>query len=516
MVPSQAAALAKRAAGAGLLKVEEAREILAQCRRVDDAKSIRDQAEAIRAYLRQQNASRDAQNDAAEIKLRAERRLGELLAEQKETGERDAGRGGDRKSRLQDATVKRPPTLEELGIEKTAAKRWQDVAKVPEERFEEYIQAMRVSPVGEITTAGLSRLAVDQHRSAAMADDNEDERFTPRVLIEALHKAYRFDVDAAGHEAAPASQVIGRAWLPSVDGLKQSWKDERVFVNPPFSQCAAWVEKADRSVRKEGCPLVVMVLPAVRTEQDWWQKHIEQWRDDPQHNVQVTTRFLPGRTRYGQPLDPEGAEAGSPRFGSVLVMWARGQEANLRQLDLTGGELELVAAEAAPAAAPEIREDGLPKLPKGFGWALGGATVSKAHIFRLKDQGIGLCGVHPLGVGRYASGGDRLCSTCRLRLDTITEEKKLKVAPAKKDAPLIRWTKIKNSGFNGRGEKGRYYKVRREPSGYCWERPGSAVGCGGAGPFKTVEEAKAAAERAERERLRFDAAEKAKKKGRAA
>ena len=64
-----------------LLKVEEARDLLAQCKRVDDAKAIRDKAEAIRVYLRNQKASADAQNDAAEIKLRAERRLGELLQE---------------------------------------------------------------------------------------------------------------------------------------------------------------------------------------------------------------------------------------------------------------------------------------------------------------------------------------------------------------------------------------------------------------------------------------------------
>lgn len=65
--------LAKRSDG-GLLKVEQARQLLAECRRVDDAKLIRDKAQAIAAYLRQQNASAEAQNDAAEIKLRAERR----------------------------------------------------------------------------------------------------------------------------------------------------------------------------------------------------------------------------------------------------------------------------------------------------------------------------------------------------------------------------------------------------------------------------------------------------------
>src|SRR5690606_16795252 len=50
-----------------MLRVEEARAILAECRSVDEAKTIRDKAEAIRAYLTTQKASRDAQNVAAEI-----------------------------------------------------------------------------------------------------------------------------------------------------------------------------------------------------------------------------------------------------------------------------------------------------------------------------------------------------------------------------------------------------------------------------------------------------------------
>lgn len=137
-----------------LLKVEEARQILAECKRVDEAKSIRDKAEAIRAYLRQQNASREAQNDAAEIKLRAERRLGELLQEQKARGER-ADRGNP-KQKSHAATIA-PPTLRDLGIEKTQAARWQDIAKIPEPKFEAYVKEQRERNDGEITTAGLRR-----------------------------------------------------------------------------------------------------------------------------------------------------------------------------------------------------------------------------------------------------------------------------------------------------------------------------------------------------------------------
>src|SRR6266542_3120338 len=74
-------ALAIRAGGANpLARLELARRLLAEVRSVDEVKSIHDLAEAARVYARQARLGLEAQNDSAEIKLRAERRLGELLA----------------------------------------------------------------------------------------------------------------------------------------------------------------------------------------------------------------------------------------------------------------------------------------------------------------------------------------------------------------------------------------------------------------------------------------------------
>ena len=63
-----------------LAKLEKARKLLAECQTIDDAKAIRDQAEAVRVYCKQQSDGLAAQNYAAEIKLRAERKCGQLLA----------------------------------------------------------------------------------------------------------------------------------------------------------------------------------------------------------------------------------------------------------------------------------------------------------------------------------------------------------------------------------------------------------------------------------------------------
>jgi len=62
-----------------LVHYDAARKALALASSIDEVKQIRDQAEVMRQYIRQQKGSFEVQNQAAEIKLRAERRAGEML-----------------------------------------------------------------------------------------------------------------------------------------------------------------------------------------------------------------------------------------------------------------------------------------------------------------------------------------------------------------------------------------------------------------------------------------------------
>jgi N6-adenosine-specific RNA methylase IME4 len=129
-----------------LVLLGEAQRIIAEATSFDQIKEIRDKAEATRKYIESAQLGLVMQNHAAEVKLRAERRAGELLATMKLAG-------GDRRSEKPSGT-----TLEDLGISKHQSSRWQREAAVPEEVFERFVKEANTRSL-ELTTAALLRLA---------------------------------------------------------------------------------------------------------------------------------------------------------------------------------------------------------------------------------------------------------------------------------------------------------------------------------------------------------------------
>lgn len=150
--------------------------------------------------------------------------------------------------------------------------------------------------------------------------DDVDQRCVLPEFFDPLHAIHRFTVDAAASDDA---HVLPRYWTREMDGLIMPWFRERVWCNPPYSNIERWVGKAWEEVQ-DGCALVVMLLPANRCEQGWWQRHVEPFRDcvEPKRGAHLTTRFLSGRMRFKHPVDwarpPKGDR---PPFGCVLLTW---------------------------------------------------------------------------------------------------------------------------------------------------------------------------------------------------
>lgn len=148
------------AGGAQLIRYEQARHALAEAHRVDEVKDIRDKAEAMAAYARQAKDTQLVQY-ATEIKVRAERKAGEMLAKvEKNPGTRGQLSGNRMVRPPADA-----PTLSDMGITRDQSSRWQQVASIPDEHFEAAVE-MAKNSAGEVTTAFMLREAAKSRPSA--------------------------------------------------------------------------------------------------------------------------------------------------------------------------------------------------------------------------------------------------------------------------------------------------------------------------------------------------------------
>ena len=124
-----------------LVRYEAACRALAEAKAVDEVKDIRDKADAMRIYAMQAK-NKTLEVDAAEIRIRAERRLGEMIAAQKATTGLNRGTvvsgnkvGAGQGSPAVDSDDRRP-TLADAGISKDLSSRAQKLAAVPEAEFE--------------------------------------------------------------------------------------------------------------------------------------------------------------------------------------------------------------------------------------------------------------------------------------------------------------------------------------------------------------------------------------------
>jgi hypothetical protein len=117
--------------------------------KVDEVKDIRDKALALEVYARQA-LNIDAETRAARIRIRAERKAGELLHEQEKA---KGGRPAKNPSH-QPTGFEPTKTLTELGISRDQSSQWQRLAGVPKDQFEEALETEdRPSTIGILRTA---------------------------------------------------------------------------------------------------------------------------------------------------------------------------------------------------------------------------------------------------------------------------------------------------------------------------------------------------------------------------
>jgi len=160
-----------------LIHFDKARQELELAATVDEVKNIRDKAEALRLYIRQQGESLEMQNRCAEIKIRAERKAGEMLAETEKNP-------GGRPSRNQSHhATSFSPKLSDIGITKSDSSRWQSIASIPERIFEEHVEQTKAAKQ-ELTSAGALKLSKHLKQKAERQEVIDRIREEPQPLPE--------------------------------------------------------------------------------------------------------------------------------------------------------------------------------------------------------------------------------------------------------------------------------------------------------------------------------------------
>lgn len=143
----------------------------------------------------------------------------------------------------------------------------------------------------------------------ATTDGDRDCWATPRDLFERLDAEFGFVWDLA---AEVWSAKCDCYFTRDQDALAQRWRNINgsLFCNPPFSELKEWAAKA-RYEAAQGA-VVVMLLPAHRCEQPWFQGHVI----GHAHEVRMIRR----RVAYDPPPGLETGADGA-KFPSMVVVW---------------------------------------------------------------------------------------------------------------------------------------------------------------------------------------------------
>jgi hypothetical protein len=302
-----------------LVRYEAARRALAEAHRVDEVKTIRDKAVAMRAYAQQAKDTELIRN-ATEIRFRTERRAGELLREMEKANGADYG-GRPKLDGSRELPFNPPPTLAELGITKTQSSKWQKLAALPEDKFEIRVQHAKAR-VEAMTTS-----APSYHKAVFMG---ENEWFTPSEYIEAAREVLgEIDLDPASHAIAQTTVRAKRFFTALDDGLSRPWSG-RVWLNPPFATglIERFINKLVDEIRS-GRVSASIALTYNHTDTGWFHAAAR---------AAYSICLLSGRVYF---LAPSGEEC-SPRHGQAFFFFG----ADSARFDAIFGKLGLIVRAA--------------------------------------------------------------------------------------------------------------------------------------------------------------------------
>jgi len=237
---------------------------------------------------------------AAEIRLRAKRRVGEIskTLDKAPPGPKDTSHSRD--------VITKAEALKHAGVSKSEAHRCEQLASVDKREFEAFIADR--NEVKEVVSSDQLLKQVTQGKPHVTHNSGENEWYTPTSITKAAADVMGgIDLDPASCEAANRAVGAECYYSLSDNGLTTDWFG-RVWLNPPYKQPAVsqFCEKTIKELLN-GNVSEAIVLTNNFTETEAGQKLL---------TMSDAVCFHAQRIKF---IDTDGAESGAPLQGQMLV-----------------------------------------------------------------------------------------------------------------------------------------------------------------------------------------------------
>ena len=154
---------------------------------------------------------------------------------------------------------------------------------------------------------------------ANVMSSNRQDWETPQYILNYLRdqKGYHFTLDPCSNVA---NHKFAKFYTVDDNGLSQNWQNEVVFVNPPYIESAAWIEKCYNEWHTNNT--IVVMLIASRTDTKAWYNYVSK---------APAIEFLIPRVKF----ELNGQSVGSPTFGSALVYFDNNNHTGVKWVKIT-------------------------------------------------------------------------------------------------------------------------------------------------------------------------------------
>jgi len=188
-----------------LTTVTAASRALAEATTIDEMRDVHAFAEAMRSGARTRGLGIEAENEAAELIFRTERKLGAELRRMADAGERKTDAG----PRHQVA-----PSLDDLGVTTRQSWTWQQLATIPDDAFEEVVAEARSLPDQRLSRVDFIRAWFGRQPKAKVghsdrADTDEWTAAWKRVVV----------------SLADLGEKLDHGWPVVTDRTRRGWQE---------------------------------------------------------------------------------------------------------------------------------------------------------------------------------------------------------------------------------------------------------------------------------------------------